>query len=116
MAIGVSRTAEVAGVDASELAFVEFYRREHPRVLAFLRRRVSDGELAYDLCAETFRIAWEREQAGQTLRPGWAFVTARNLLSNHRRSAERLTVLQRRILATDAIEDRPPDVERVTRV
>lgn len=77
--------------------FTAFYVRDHPRVSAFVLRRVGDRGTAEELTAEVFRIAWERALADEEVGTGWLFVTARNLLSNHHRAAARLGELHRRV-------------------
>ncbi|BCM71915.1 MULTISPECIES: RNA polymerase sigma factor [Streptomyces] len=80
--------------------FTALYVREHPRVCAYVHRRSGDRAAAEELTAEVFRTAWERMTAGQDVGPGWLFVTARNLLSNHYRSMARLTEIHRTIADT----------------
>jgi RNA polymerase sigma-70 factor (ECF subfamily) len=79
-------------------AFAALFRAEFPRVHAYLRRRTGNPETARDLAAETFRLAWEKIAAAQPSpapptpalpTPGWLFVTARNLLANAQRKANR---------------------------
>ena len=77
--------------------FTALYVRDHPRVSAFLYRRIGDRGAAEELTAEVFRIAWERVLGGGEVATGWLFVTARNLLNNHHRATVRLTDLHRRI-------------------
>ncbi|MFI1333558.1 RNA polymerase sigma factor [Streptomyces sp. NPDC020845] len=78
--------------------FTKVYAREHPRIVAFVHRRVGDRGAAEELAAEVFRIAWERtlEDRGE-IAAGWLFVTARNLVRNHYRAEPRLSELHRRI-------------------
>ncbi|MEF9905832.1 RNA polymerase sigma factor [Streptomyces sp. P9-A2] len=89
--------------------FTAFYARDHPRVSAFVHRRVGDRGTAEELTAEVFRIAWERTLGGEEVSTGWLFVTARNLLSNHHRATARLTELHRRI--TDELDRAPASGE-----
>ncbi|MFJ1607903.1 RNA polymerase sigma factor [Streptomyces sp. NPDC088253] len=89
--------------------FTALYVRDHPRVSAFVHRRVGDRDAAEELTAEVFRIAWERALGGTEATTGWLFVTARNLLSNHHRAATRLTELHRRI--TDELDRAPASTE-----
>lgn len=77
--------------------FTDLYVREQPRVCGYVHRRCGDLGTAEELTAEVFRTAWERMTAGQEIRAGWLFVTARNLLSNHHRSVARLTELHRAV-------------------
>lgn len=77
--------------------FTALYRRDQPRVYAYVLRRSGDRAVAEELTAEVFRTAWERMAAGQDIETGWLFVTARNLLANHHRSLVRLTRLHRAV-------------------
>ena len=78
--------------------FTKVYAREHPRVVAFVHRRVGDRGASEELAAEVFRIAWERTlKNGGEITVGWLFVTARNLVGNHYRAEARLSELHRRI-------------------
>jgi RNA polymerase sigma-70 factor (ECF subfamily) len=69
--------------------FTALYRANYGRVLNFVGRRVGVGRDAEDVTAEVFRIAWMRAADGTEASPGWLFVTARNVIRNHVRSAER---------------------------
>ncbi|MER7568582.1 sigma-70 family RNA polymerase sigma factor [Streptomyces sp. NPDC097941] len=89
--------------------FTALYVRDHPRVSAFLYRRIGERSAAEELTAEVFRIAWERVLKGGEVGSGWLFVTARNLLSNHHRAAARLTELHR--LITDELDRVPASEE-----
>ena len=77
--------------------FTALYVHDHARVCAYVHRRSGDRGAAEELTAEVFRTAWERMVAGHDVGTGWLFVTARNLLSNHYRSMERLKELHRTI-------------------
>lgn len=78
--------------------FTTVYAREHPRVVAFVHRRVGDRAASEELAAEVFRIAWEHTlKDGGEITAGWLFVTARNLIRNHYRAEARLSELHRRI-------------------
>jgi RNA polymerase sigma-70 factor (ECF subfamily) len=110
---------------AKDRAFAELFRAHHPRVLAYIRRRVADDETANDLAAEVFRVAWERALADRCPGPPWLFVTARNLVANAWRSAERAGRLRLRVvgevtrdpfpLSTPSPEGDPDLCERVER-
>lgn len=65
-----------------ERAFAELYRRNVDVVLAYLRRRVPDSELAFDLTAETFAAAvlGARAYRGEGPVVGWLLGIARNKL------------------------------------
>lgn len=63
---------------------------DHGRdLLAYLQRRTSPVEDAADLLSETLLTAWRRMRdlpASDEAARMWLFVTARNVLANHRRS------------------------------
>ncbi|MDR0626888.1 MAG: RNA polymerase sigma factor [Bifidobacteriaceae bacterium] len=73
----------------ADWAFSDLFRAEHPRIQAYLLRRCRDPQTAQDLAAEVFRLAWERGREGPLPNAPWLFVTARNLLANAYRKAER---------------------------
>ena len=77
-------------------AFSAWYAQECPRVFGYLLRRTGAPAVAEDLAAEVFTIAWMRADGGVP-RPGWAFVTARNLLLNQRRADDRFADLHREL-------------------
>ena len=69
-------------------AFEHVFRREHSAIVAFCFRRVDDYELARDLAAETFRIAWSRWAEPRRSDRAWLYGVARNLIgSEYRRRA-----------------------------
>jgi hypothetical protein len=45
-------------------AFVDLFRAQYPRILAYLLRRLGEPETARDLAADVFRLAWERGLEG----------------------------------------------------
>jgi RNA polymerase sigma-70 factor, ECF subfamily len=74
-----------------EAAFDDLYRSTATRLLAFLRFRLGDPQLAEELTAETFARAWDRledtSDAGASV--AWLFKTARNLSHDHHRRSGR---------------------------
>ena len=65
-------------------------------VLAFAMRR-ADPDTAHDVLSETFLVAWRRiDELPAEPRP-WLLGTARKVLANHRRAAERRGALHERI-------------------
>jgi RNA polymerase sigma factor (sigma-70 family) len=69
-------------------AFAEFYRRHERSVLAYLRHRSGNAELAADLAAETFAAALigaARYRGGREPAVAWLFGIARNKLLHARR-------------------------------
>ena len=67
-------------------AFAQLYRLHHPRVIAYVTKRVRDRHLAEDLTAETFARAWvalpQLHFCGFGL-DGWLITIARNLVTDH---------------------------------
>ncbi|MFH5880682.1 RNA polymerase sigma factor [Arthrobacter sp. NA-172] len=88
-----------------ELAFVTLHKDCYPRVFGFVRRRVTDAELAQELAADVFRVAWQEwDEAGVT-EPAWLFAVARNLLGNAYRSHERQQALHLRLKESASFTD-----------
>lgn len=94
--------------------FEELYRRHGGRVLAYVLRRTSPN-VADDVVAEVFLVAWRKlDQLPPEPLP-WLLGTARKLLANRRRGEERILALHRRLAAEhgaatgygeDAIDER----------
>lgn len=75
-----------AGGDAE--AFVAFYRRHLPAVLAFFMRRTGDPELTADLTAEVFAaalLAADRYRPGERPALAWLYGIAAHKLADSRR-------------------------------
>lgn len=82
-------------IDEQEL-FEAYFRGHAARVHAFALRR-ADPEVAQDVTAETFLIAWRR-RAQMPLEPlPWLYGIARGVLANERRAANRRRALTARI-------------------
>ena len=75
-------------------AFTELYEAQHPRVVAYARRRLGALDEAEDCAAEVFRLAWEHDSTPSV---GWLFVTARNIVYALHRSSLRLSELAARV-------------------
>lgn len=103
---------EIAAGD--ERAFAAFYREHLDAVLAFFRRRVADGELVFDLTAETFAavIVSADSYAGDSLPVAWLYGIARNKLRDSLRR-DRVEDAARRSLAMEPIALDDPALERV---
>ncbi|MGX9901689.1 RNA polymerase sigma factor [Arthrobacter sp. SA17] len=74
-----------------ELAFIALHKDNYPRVYMFVQRRVNDPELAQELAADVFRIAWQKQDDAAVT---WLLTVARNLVGNAYRSRERQQALQ----------------------
>lgn len=89
-------TEDEAVTAGPDVVFSEVFRTTYPDVLAFMRRRV-DGDVAEDLAAEVFAIAWNRwADVPREVRP-WLFGVARNVLADDRRARGRRDRLALRI-------------------
>ena len=96
-------------------AFRELYDRWAERLLAYFYRRVFDAEVAADLLAETFALAYERRGRFRDLgKPGgaWLYGIATKELSHwFRRQA-----VERRAVRRLGIEVPPLDDESIARI
>src|SRR5688500_397673 len=93
----------------------EQFRRlfaEHlPAGWGFSRRRCAAADVADDVAAETFAIAWRRRDdlpAPDGVRL-WLLATARRVLANQRRSDGRRDRLHQRVAAAAPVGPVPPD-------
>ncbi|MFD1722923.1 RNA polymerase sigma factor [Amnibacterium endophyticum] len=75
---------------ADVVGFAAFYRAHYVAIVAFFQRRVDDRELARDLTAETFRIAWMRWDSGVVVTRAWLYGVAYNLVGDEWRRRARL--------------------------
>lgn len=91
---------------AREAEFTELYEREYPRIARYMLRRGA-GELAPDLAAETFVVAWRQwDQCAalpQDRRLAWLYGVARKVLANAHRSQRRSVALTDRIVVADGL-------------
>jgi RNA polymerase sigma-70 factor, ECF subfamily len=108
------RTASEAAGDGPQARFDALYRANYGRVLAYALRR-SPPEVAHDVVADTFLVAWRRLDGVPADPLPWLLGVARKTLSTHRRSARRqsslLTALQAQGVAqagaaADPLDDR----------
>lgn len=97
----------LVGTGRGAAAFGVFYTRYEPAVLAYMRRRVRDAELAADLTAETFAAALGSAARFQAVPPAeaagvaWLFAIARNVLVTSSRR-KRVADEARRVLGVTA--------------
>jgi RNA polymerase sigma-70 factor (ECF subfamily) len=101
----------VAGDDD---AYAIFYRRHLDGVLAFLRRRVAQPELAFDLAAETFAavILAAPDRRSEGAPAAWLYGIARNKLRESLRRG-RVEDAARRRLGLEPIDLHDADLRRV---
>jgi RNA polymerase sigma factor (sigma-70 family) len=85
-----------------ELAFIALYKDSYPRIHRFVQRRVDDPELAQEVSADVFRIAWQKWDGVLATDIAWLFGVARNLIGNAYRGRDRQRELQRRLEASAA--------------
>ncbi|MCT9869699.1 RNA polymerase sigma factor [Paenarthrobacter aurescens] len=74
---------------ARQEQFLAAHAACHDKVYRYFRRRTEGASTAEDLCAEVFRIAWEKCRQDQDASVLVVFGIARNVLRNHYRSAVR---------------------------
>jgi RNA polymerase sigma factor (sigma-70 family) len=90
-------------------AFAAFYRRHERLVLGYLRRRVAEPELAFDLAAETFAAALlsaRRYRASGGPAPAWLLGIAHNkLLESLRRGRVEATARRKLRLEPIVVDD-----------
>lgn len=81
--------------------FEVLFRENYPAVRAYALRR-APRDVAQDVAAETFLVAWRRldDVPGDAL--PWLYGVARRVLANTRRSADRSAALERRLAAEPA--------------
>lgn len=72
-----------------EKRFLAVHAAGHDRVYRYFRRRTDNAATAEDLCAEVFRIVWEKSAQGESLSVLVLFGVAKNVLRNHQRSSVR---------------------------
>ena len=83
-----------------EQRFRELYDRTYDRVWAFVLRRFPDEDAALDVMSDTYLAVWRRMAdvpGDPRLADAWVFGTARRVLANVRRGAQRRTNLFERI-------------------
>ncbi|GGI00414.1 hypothetical protein GCM10007170_37500 [Arthrobacter liuii] len=72
-----------------ENRFLAAHAATHDRIYRYFRRRTEGAATAEDLCAEVFRIVWEKSAHGDDLSAIVLFGVAKNVLRNHDRSQSR---------------------------
>jgi RNA polymerase sigma-70 factor, ECF subfamily len=100
--MSASTPADRAVPDESQAYFDALYRAHYGRVLAYALRR-SPPEVAHDVVADTFLVAWRRLDRLPANPLPWLLGVARKTLSTHRRSAQRQRSLLSELQAQDAM-------------
>lgn len=72
-----------------EKRFLAAHASCHDRIYRYFRRRTDNVATAEDLCAEVFRITWEKTGVDESVSVMVLFGIAKNVLRNHDRSASR---------------------------
>lgn len=72
-----------------EADFISLHIAQHERVLHYVLRRVGDLEVARELTADVFRIAWQKAENTPTTEVAWLFGVARNVIGNEYRGRRR---------------------------
>ncbi|MGY2744171.1 RNA polymerase sigma factor [Pseudarthrobacter sp. O4] len=72
-----------------EKRFLAAHAAGHDRIYRYFRRRTENAATAEDLCAEVFRITWEKTGPDDSLSVMVLFGIAKNVLRNHDRSSVR---------------------------
>lgn len=83
-----------------ELAFIALYKDCYPRIHRFVQRRIDDAELAQELAADVFRVAWQKWDGASATEISWLFTVARNLIGNAYRGRERQSALQEKLMGS----------------
>ncbi|MFK4115136.1 RNA polymerase sigma factor [Microbacterium sp. NPDC006705] len=84
-------------------AFAALYEAHSRVVEHYIRLRVDDVDLAQDLTAETFTIAWEKYSTGTAITRGWLLKTARNLIGNEYQRRARVRERTQRLVAAQLV-------------
>ncbi|MDQ6525991.1 MULTISPECIES: sigma-70 family RNA polymerase sigma factor [unclassified Nocardioides] len=86
---------------SDDAEFSEAWRRDGPRVAAYVRRHVPPDDVQ-DVVAETFVQAWRRWDDVPRPPIAWLIAAARRVVGNSRRSTRRRTALHDRLRLLDA--------------
>ena len=76
--------------------FEDVFRRHHPAVIAYARRRVP-SDAADDVVASTFLVAWRRVEEIPADSLPWLLAVARNVIATQRRGSRRRSALRLRL-------------------
>ncbi|GAA4958990.1 RNA polymerase sigma factor [Actinoplanes utahensis] len=83
-------------MDTVEDRFTRLYRHHYPAVERYVRRRIEDADVR-DVVADVFLVAWRRIGDVPPDPLPWLYGTARHVLANERRGAQRRTSLAARV-------------------
>jgi RNA polymerase sigma-70 factor (ECF subfamily) len=91
----------MAASDKAQERFEEVFRRHHPAVLAYARRRVP-SDTADDVAASTFLVAWRRVVEIPADSLPWLLAVARNVIATQQRGSQRRGALRARLEHAEA--------------
>lgn len=100
-------TARHSGRDGDRAGFERLYAAHYEPILAYALRRTPSREDAADVVAETFLVAWRRQDQapdGPAARL-WLYGVARNVLANQARGDRRRDRLGARLRAGATVTD-----------
>lgn len=92
--------------------FRSYYVRHHADVVRYARRRVAPDHVA-DVAADTFVVAWRRWAKAEPGGLPWLYLTARHVISNHRRRRRDETSLDQGGLEPSVADLAPEVVDRL---
>lgn len=85
-------------------SFRALHEEFKPRVLGYVRRRISSDQTAEEIAADVFRIAWQKRASEPEPSIAWLLNVARNLIGNEYRSRARSMQLQDRLRDSEALK------------
>ncbi|WP_307794449.1 RNA polymerase sigma factor [Arthrobacter cavernae] len=83
------------------------HKDAYPRVYNFVLRRVNDEELAQELAADVFRVAWEKWEPDSPPSLVWLLSVARNVIGNAYRGRERQRQLNAKLAEASRLNAAP---------
>lgn len=86
-----------------ELAFIAIYKDNYPRIYSFVLRRVDDHEVAQELTADVFRVAWQKWDDASGPEMAWLFTVARNFIGNAYRGRDRQMALFQKLATVSSV-------------
>jgi RNA polymerase sigma-70 factor, ECF subfamily len=90
--------------------FEDVFRRHHPAVVAYARRRVP-SDAADDVVASTFLVAWRRVEEIPADSLPWLLAVARNVIATQRRGSRRRSALRLRLEHAEAGSGSTPSAD-----
>jgi RNA polymerase sigma-70 factor (ECF subfamily) len=97
----------MAESEKAQERFEDVFRRHHPAVVAYARRRVPE-DAADDIVASTFLVAWRKVEEIPAEALPWLLAVARNVIATQRRGSQRRSALRLRLENAEAGSVSPP--------